>query len=127
MLQRGSDISMRTSSTEYRQLHTLNPRPSPIQVLLQHDADISVRSCAQQQPDILLPCTGGSTPLHLAAARGSVEICKLLLKTHVGSGGGGGKWGSGNGSVNGRHRRAEELKGLYRIFHRSVRVCLGAI
>ena len=60
-----------------------------MQVLLQHDADISVRSCVQQQPDILLPCTGGSTPLHLAAARGSVEICKLLLKTHVG---GGGEW-----------------------------------
>ena len=94
-----------------------------MQVLLQHDADISVRSCAQQQPDILLPCTGGSTPLHLAAARGSVEICKLLLKTHVGSGGVGGKCGSGNG----RYRRADELKCLYHTLNRSVWVCLGAI
>ena len=61
-------------------------RSGIMQVLLQHDADISVRSGIQLQPDILLPCVSGSTPLHLAAARGSVEICKLLLKTHVGRG-----------------------------------------
>ena len=60
-------------------------RSGIMQVLLQHDADIMVRSGVQLQPDILLPCTAGSTPLHLAAARGSVEICKLLLKTHVSS------------------------------------------
>lgn len=58
-------------------------RSGILQVLLQHNADISVRSGVQQQPDILLPCTAGSTPLHLAAARGGIEICKLLLKAHV--------------------------------------------
>ncbi len=61
-------------------------RSSIMQVLLQHDADINVRSGVQIQPDILLPCPAGSTPLHLAAARGSVEICKRLLTTHYARG-----------------------------------------
>jgi len=62
-------------------------RSGIMQVLLQHDADIGVRSGEQLQPDILLPCIAGSTPLHLAAARGSVEISRLLLKTYVSASG----------------------------------------
>ncbi|GIL53751.1 hypothetical protein Vafri_9349 [Volvox africanus] len=52
-----------------------------VQVLLQHGADVMPRNSLPAQeltPPVMVV---GSTPLHLAAARGHVEICRILLKT----------------------------------------------
>ncbi|GFR52870.1 hypothetical protein Agub_g15498 [Astrephomene gubernaculifera] len=52
-----------------------------VQVLLQHGADVLPRNSRPAQE--LTPAVNvvGSTPLHLAAARGHVEICRIILKT----------------------------------------------
>lgn len=58
-------------------------RPNTQQVLLQHGADVlprNARPAAELSPAVT---AAGSTPLHLAAARGHVEICRILLKTFV--------------------------------------------
>ncbi|GLC53744.1 hypothetical protein PLESTB_000782600 [Pleodorina starrii] len=52
-----------------------------VQVLLQHGADVLPRNSRPAQeltPPVMVV---GSTPLHLAAARGHVEICRIILKT----------------------------------------------
>ncbi|GIL79443.1 hypothetical protein Vretimale_18316 [Volvox reticuliferus] len=52
-----------------------------VQVLLQHGADVMPRNSLPAQeltPPVMVV---GSTPLHLAAARGHVEICRIILKT----------------------------------------------
>ncbi|MEW5319983.1 MAG: hypothetical protein WDW38_011091 [Sanguina aurantia] len=52
-----------------------------VQVLLQNGADISPLTVRVAMD--LLPCPANSCPLHLAAARGHIEISRILLKTFV--------------------------------------------
>ncbi len=52
-----------------------------VQVLLQHGADLLTRNERVGMGNSI-PCPARSTPLHLAAMRGHIEISRLLLKSH---------------------------------------------
>lgn len=52
----------------------------------QHSADIVARN--QRTAEGIIPCCMHSTPLHLAAMRGHIEISRILLKSFVSMAGG---------------------------------------
>eukprot|EP00798_Chlamydomonas_sp_ICE-L_P003791 gene3791-13860_t len=50
-----------------------------VQILLQHGADMM--STNTRAAGDIVTCPPGTTPLHLAACRGHMEICRILLKS----------------------------------------------
>ncbi|KAF5837066.1 hypothetical protein DUNSADRAFT_4899 [Dunaliella salina] len=55
-------------------------QPAVVQVLLQYGADMLIKNPRAGTEHSIL-CAAGSTPLHLAAFRGHIEISRILLKT----------------------------------------------